>query len=426
MFKLKENRTSITTEILAGITTFSAMMYILVVNPAILSQTGMDPGALLAATIFASAVMTLSMGLFTNLPLALAPGMGLNAFFTYTLCLGKGLPWQSALGLVFYSGVLFFVLSFTNLRPKILAAIPGSVRKGLTIGIGFFIILIGLKNAGMVVASPATLITLGNFSDPSVSVVLLGLILAAVLHQRKVPASLLLSMAFITLVDLFLGKAHLPATFFSTPPSLAPTFLKLDFQYFWQHLGIALPLTFSLFFVDFFDNMGTLIGVTTRAKLVDEKGEIRNLGRALKADAFAAMFGSLLGTSSVTSYIESAAGVEQGGRTGLTAVTVAGCFLLSLFIAPVLLFVPLSATTPALVMVGVFMMSEIRGLDFEDLGESLSAFITMVMIPFSFSISEGLGLGLVTYVALKLLNGKLVRSDLITVILAILFLIHLI
>lgn len=424
MFKLSENHTTKKTEILAGITTFSAMMYILVVNPAILSASGMNPEALLAATIYASALMTLSMGLFTNLPLALAPGMGLNAFFTYTLCLGKGIPWQAALGIVFYSGVLFFLLTLSGLRQKILAAIPKSVRQGLTVGIGLFIALIGLKNSGIVVASPATLITLGKVSDPQIAVVILGIMLAGALHLKKIPASLLLSMLFITISFFFLGKVTLPENFFSAPPSLSATFFQLDFKFFWNNLSLCLPLVLSLFFVDLFDNMGTLLGVCSRAKLVNENGEIKNIDRALKADAFAAMIGAILGTSSVTSYIESAAGVEQGGRTGLTSVTVAICFLLSLFIAPFFLMIPLSATTPALVLVGAFMISEIKSLDLENLEVALPAFITMIMIPFSFSIAEGLGLGLVTYVMLKLLTFKMTKNDLFALALALLFTLH--
>ncbi len=425
MFKLKDFKTTLPREIIAGITTFSAMMYILVVNPAILSQAGMDASAVLAATVFSSAIMTLSMGIFTNLPIALAPGMGLNAFFTYTLCLGHGLSWQSSLGLVFYSGILFLLITMSGLRPKIMAAIPVSVRRGLTFGIGVFITLIGLKNSGLVVASKATLITLGSFSDPSVSIVFVGILLAAVLHFKKVPASLLLSMMFITISFMALGKVNVPAHLFSTPPSLAPTFLKLDLSFFWQHLGMCLPLLLSLFFVDFFDNMGTLIGVISRAKLYDERGQIRNVDRALKADAFAATLGAALGTSSVTSYIESAAGVEQGGRTGLTSVVVAVCFLISLFLSPLFLAVPLAATTPALVMVGVFMMAEIRELDFDDLTEALPAFVTMIMIPFSFSISEGLGLGLTTYAVLRLFSGRLEKRDLISLVIAGLYCVHL-
>lgn len=402
MFKLSEHNTTPRTEILAGITTFTSMMYILVVNPAILSASGMPGEAVLAATIYASALMTLSMGLFTNLPIALAPGMGLNAFFTYTLCLGQKIPWQASLGLVFYSGVLFLLLTLTGLRKKILALIPEPVRHGLTVGIGLFITLIGLKNAHIIVASPATLITLGDIKDPQVWIIMLGILLAAFLYLKKVSASLLISIVFITVGFFALGKISLPDHFFSTPPSLAPTFMQLDFSFFWNNLGLCLPLVLSLFFVDLFDNMGTLLAVCSRARLTDENGEIKNLNRALKADAFAAMVGAMLGTSSVTSYIESAAGVEQGGRTGLVGVTVAVCFLLSLFIAPLLLFIPVSATTPALVMVGFFMMSEIKRVNFDHIETALPAFITMVMIPFTFSIAEGLGFGLICYFIFRL------------------------
>ncbi len=417
MFHLQDNNTNPRTEILAGLTTFVSMMYILVVNPVILSAAGMPQEAVLAATILASALMTLSMGLFTNLPIALAPGMGLNAFFTYTLCLGQNIPWQGALGIVFYSGVLFLILTLTGFRKKILNLIPESLRHGLTVGIGLFITLIGLKNAGLIVAHPATLITLGPLGDPQTIIILLGIGLAAFLHLKKVTASLLLSILFITLSFIMMGKVTLPSSPFSLPPSLAPTFLQLDFSYFWQHLSLCLPLTLSLFFVDLFDNMGTLLAVCSRAKLQNEKGEIKNIDRALKADAFAAMAGAILGTSSVTSYIESAAGVEQGGRTGLVSVTVAICFLLALFLAPVILSVPLSATTPALVMVGFFMISEVKNIPFAKISHALPAFITMIMIPFSFSIAHGFGMGLVCYAFFKLLsffqNKKLTSSRLI-------------
>lgn len=407
MFKLEENQTTVRTEILAGVTTFSSMMYILVVNPAILSAGGVPTEAVLAATIFASAIMTLSMGLFTNLPIALAPGMGLNAFFTYTLCIGKGIPWQAALGMVFYSGVLFLLLTLTGLRKKILTLIPDSIRHGLTVGIGLFITLIGLKNAGIIVAHPATLITLGDIRDPQLIIILLGIVLAAFLHMKKIAGSLLLSILFITIGFLIIGKASLPTYVFSTPPSLSPTFFQLDFMYFWHNLALCLPLTLSLFFVDLFDNMGTLLAVCSRANLYDETGEVKNINRALKADAFAAMLGATLGTSSVTSYIESAAGVEQGGRTGLVSVTTAVCFLLALFLAPVILAVPLSATTPALVLVGFFMLSEVVKIDFHKMESALPAFLTMIMIPFTFSIAEGFGFGLVSYFILKLVRTAL-------------------
>jgi len=403
-FKLKENNSNVKTEIIAGITTFSAMVYILVVNPAILSQTGMSHEALLAATIYSSALMTLSMGLFTNLPLALAPGMGLNAFFTYTLCLGKGIPWQAALGLVFYSGILFFTLTLTGLRKKILDLIPSSIRHALTVGIGLFITLIGLKNAGIVVASPATMITLGNVSEPAVLIVMLGILLAGFLHLKKVSASLLISIIFISLCFFAIGKTSAPTAIISHPPSISATFMQLDFKFFWNNLALCLPLVLSLFLVDLFDNIGTLLAVCSRAKIT------ANLDRALKADAFAAMFGAVLGTSSVTSYIESAAGVEQGGRTGLTSVVVAICFLLALFLAPLFLSIPVAATTPALVLVGYFMMSEIKHIDLSKIESALPAFITMIMIPFSFSIAEGLGLGLLAYLILATFN-KIFKSN---------------
>lgn len=404
LFSLEQNQTTVKTEILAGITTFTAMVYILVVNPAILSVSGMPAEAVLGATIFSAALMTLSMAFFTNLPVALAPGMGLNAFFTYTLCMGVGMSWQAALGLVFYSGVLFLILTISGLRKKILSLIPESIRHGLTVGIGLFITLIGLKNAGIIVPHPATLITLGNAQDSQLWIVLGGIILAGYLHLRRVSAGLLLSIIFISVCLVIIGKSPAPSQIFSLPPSITSTFLQLDLMYFWNNLGQCLPLVLSLFLVDLFDNLGTLLAVCSRARLLDEKGEIRNIDKALKADAFAAMVGACLGTSSVTSYIESAAGVEQGGRTGLTSVTVAVCFLLSLFLAPLFLSIPLAATTPALVLVGFFMISEITRVDFGKIETALPAFITMIMIPFTFSIAEGLAMGLVTYFVFRILR----------------------
>ena len=411
MFDLKGHKTTVQTEIIAGLSTFSAMMYILVVNPAILSQAGMDQGALLVATILSSAVMTLLMGLYANLPLALAPGMGLNAFFTYTMCLGYGLSWQSALGLVFYSGVLFFILSLTGLRLKVIKLIPESIKKGLTVGIGLFIALIGLKNAGIIIKSDATLVTLGNLSDPSVLVVISGIVVAAILTMKRFTGSLILSMVFIAAAFAALGKIQAPPSLVSMPPSLEPLFFKLDLGYLWSHLSLAVPLVLSLFFVDLFDNMGTLLSVTKRAKLFDKNGEIKNQDKALRADAFAAMFGAAVGTSSVTSYVESAVGVEQGGRTGLTAVVVAICFLLALFFAPLILLVPIAATTPSLVMVGFFMMSEITTVNFDDLRQGFPAFITAVMIPLTFSISEGLLFGIGVYILMRFFKNKSTQKE---------------
>jgi AGZA family xanthine/uracil permease-like MFS transporter len=313
------------------------------------------------------------------------------------MCLNQNIPWEAALGMVFYSGFLFLLMTLTGLRKKILKLIPECIRHGLTVGIGLFITLIGLKNAGIIVDHPATLLTLGDVRDPQLIIILIGILLAGFLFMKRVSASLLLSMLFIAFGFILIGKVSMPSAVFSLPPGLSQTFMKMDLSYFWNNLGLCLPITLSLFFIDLFDNMGTLIAVCTRAKLHDEKGEIKNLDRALKADAFAAMFGAIIGTSSVTSYIESAAGVEQGGRTGLVSVVTGICFLLALFIAPLILAIPLSATTPALVMVGFLMMSEVKNLNFDHVATALPAFITMIMIPFTFSIAEGLLCGLVAH-----------------------------
>ncbi len=399
---MKFLNSNIKTEILAGITTFVAMSYILVVNPLILSQTGMNPEAIFIATALASAVMTLVMGLYANLPIALAPGMGLNAFFTYTLCLSKGIPWQGALGIVFYSGILFFLITMIGLRKRIIALLPRSVRIGLTTGIGLFITLIGLKNAQIIVANPATLISLGDIFSAKVLVIFLGILLSILLKVKKVPGFIFISIVFITLGYFLLGEIKTPETLFLTSFDLNETFFKLDFRYFWDHLALCIPLLLSLLFVDMFDNLGTLISVGTKAGLIEKNGEIKNMDKALRSDAFAAMIGAVLGTSSVVSYIESATGVEQGGKTGLTAVVVAVCFILSLFLGPLFLMIPIAATTPALVFVGISMISEIREIDFDDLLELFPAFVTMIMIPFTFSIAEGIGFGLVSYFVLKL------------------------
>jgi AGZA family xanthine/uracil permease-like MFS transporter len=409
---LKSFNANLKTEILAGLTTFIAMSYILVVNPLILGQTGMNAEALFIATALASAIMTLIMGLYANLPIALAPGMGLNAFFTYTLCLNKGIPWQGALGIVFYSGILFFLITVLGLRKKIISVLPTSIRIGLTVGIGLFITLIGLKNANIVVANPATLISLGNIFSTKILVIFFGIILSVLLKIKKVPGFLFISIIFITIVYFFLGEIKTPSTLLSSSFNLNETFFKLDLLYFWNHLSLCLPLLITLLFVDMFDNLGTLISVGTKAGLMDKNGEIKNMDQALRSDAFAAMIGAILGTSSVVSYIESATGVEQGGKTGMTAIVVAFCFILSLLFAPLFLMIPIAATTPALVFVGVSMIAEIREIDFDNILDLFPAFITMIMIPFSFSIAEGIAIGLAAHVLiLSALNGfKFLRN----------------
>jgi adenine/guanine/hypoxanthine permease len=432
-FELTRHGTTVRREVIAGITTFAAMAYILAVNPGILSIAGIDKGALITATALASAIMTVVMALATNYPIALAPGMGLNAFFTFGICLGANIPWPAALGLVFYSGVLFFLLSVTGVRQRLLSAIPHELKLAITCGIGLFIAFIGLKNGGVIVADKATFVTLGSFRDPAPLMVLGGTTLAAVLVWRRVPGAIVLTVAALTLIGLALptpdGKGTVtprPEAFISAPASLAPTFLKLDLGYFWTNWRTCLPLLLALLFVDLFDNMGTLIGVCQRAGLLDERGQLPKIGRALLADASAAMVGSTLGTSTVTSYIESAAGVEAGGRTGLTSIVTAVCFLLALFLSPLIAIIPAAATAPALVIVGVFMMQSLADLDMRDFSKALPAVVTMLAMPLTFSIAEGIAIGFVVYVVFNLFTGRAARVTPLAYLLGALFLTHLI
>jgi adenine/guanine/hypoxanthine permease len=430
-FSLKEHQTSVSQEIIAGLTTFAAMAYILAVNPSILSTTGMDKGALITATAVASAVMTVVMALATNYPIALAPGMGLNAFFAFTICGAKGVPWNAALGLVFYGGLIFMALSMSGLRQKLVAAIPMELKLAITGGIGFFIAFIGLKNGGVVVANPATFVALGDLSKPGPLLVIVGIIATAILVTRKVPGAIILVIAGLTIAGFFIPAPDgtgmitpLPIGIVNLPASLAPTFLKLDLAYLWSHFFAALPLVLAILFVDLFDNMGTLIGVSKRAGLLDEKGDLPKIGRAFMADAGAAMLGSCLGTSTVTSYIESAAGVEAGGRTGLTVIITGCLFLLSLFLTPLILIIPAVATAPALVIVGAFMMQGLAELELDDFEKAAPAFVTILAMPLAFSISEGIAFGLLTYVGLKLGTGKAGEVGWVTYVLAILFILH--
>ncbi|MBI2924731.1 MAG: NCS2 family permease [Verrucomicrobia bacterium] len=433
-FKLSEHGTTLRTELTAGLTTFAAMAYVLAVNPAILSTTGMDVGAVITATALASALMTALMALLTNYPIALAPGMGVNAFFAYTICQGMKMPWQAALAMVFLNGALFFVLSVTGIRRKIIDAFPFELKVAITCGIGLFIAFIGLKNGHVIVSSDATLVTAGDLGSPEALLVLFGVILTAVLHWRKVRGAIILSVLALTVVGFFVpGPAdnggaltQLPEKVVDVPASLAPTFLALDFQYVFAHFRETLPLILAFLFVDLFDNMGTLIGVCNRAGLLDPHGNLPKIGRALAADATAAMVGSCLGTSTVTSYIESAAGVEEGGRTGLTSLVVALCFLLALFFHPIIRMIPAVATAPALVIVGVFMMQGIAALHLKDFAKAVPAVLIMLLMPLTFSISEGLAIGFVVYVAFKLGTGRGREVSVTGYVLGAFFLAHLI
>ena len=412
-FRLSEQRTTLRTEVTAGLTTFAAMAYILAVNPNILSAAGMDRAALVTATGLASALMTTVFALATNYPIALAPGLGMNAFFAYTLCVGLKVPWQAALGLTFLSGVLFLLLTVTGLRRRIIEAIPRELKTAISCGIGLFIAYNGLKNAGIVAPDPNTFVKAGALSSPPVLLALGGIVLTAVLVWRKVRGAMILAILALSVIGLFLpapgGEGRLtklPATLISLPASLAPSFLKLDLGYVFSNFVVLLPALLALLFVDLFDNMGTLIGVCQRAGLLDARGNLPRIGRALAADAGAAMAGACLGTSTVTSYIESAAGVEEGGRTGLTSLVVATCFLLALCFSPVILAVPAVATAPALVVVGIFMMQGVTRLDLADFSIAAPCVLTMVLMPLTSSISEGLSLGFLCYVALKLGTGR--------------------
>jgi AGZA family xanthine/uracil permease-like MFS transporter len=407
------------------------MAYVLAINPLILSKAGLDPAALVTATALTAALMTVLMALFTNYPIALAPGMGLNAFFTFTICLQKGVPWQAALGLVFYGGVFFFCLTVSGIRQKVVEAIPRDFKTAITCGIGLFIAFLGLKDGGVVVANPATFVTIGNIAAPETLLVVIGLITTSICIVRRIPGAIILNILLITVVDLGLRGAgiiaepvHLPSRWIDWPASLAPIAFKLDFGWFWAHLGLAIPLVFSLLFVDLFDNMGTLIGVCQRAGLLDANGNLPRIGRAFTADACAAMIGSCVGTSTVTSYIESAAGVEAGGRTGLTSITTAACFLLSLFLTPIILLIPAAATAPALVIIGVLMFQSAADLHLREFNRAVPVAVAIMMMPLTFSISEGIALGLLTDLGIKLGTGKAREIRPLEYVLGVLFTLH--
>ena len=403
LFRLGENGTTVRTEIVAGATTFLTMAYIALVNPQILSAAGMDKGAVFVATCLASALATRFMALYANYPLALAPGMGLNAYFTYGVVLGLHYRWQLALGAVFISGCLFLVLSLTRVREWIIDTIPLSQKIAISAGIGLFLGIIALKDAGIVVASPATLVTLGDLKAPATLLAAAGFVVMVALDRRRVPGAIIIAVLGTAFAGILLHVSPF-AGIASLPPSLAPTFLALDLKGALD-IGIA-TIIFVFLFVDLFDNTGTLVGVAYRAGLVDADGHIPRLGRVLVVDSAASIAGSLLGTSTVTSYIESAAGVRAGGRTGLTGVVVAALFLLTLFCAPLAQSVPEYATAPALLFVACLMARGFSELDWNDVTEYAPAVVTALTMPLTFSIANGIAFGFITYAAVKLLAGR--------------------
>jgi AGZA family xanthine/uracil permease-like MFS transporter len=409
LFHLKENNTDVRTEIVAGITTFMTMAYIIIVNPLILSAAGMDRGAVMVATILSSAATTLFMGLYANYPFALAPGMGLNAFFVVAAEV-MGLGWQVALAAVFINGVIFFLLSVTRLREYIINSIPATIKLATSVGIGLFIALIGFELGGIVVdgADKGLLVSLGNFSDPSVLLAVAGLVITGFFVARKVKGALLYGILITTVIGIIAGLVDMPSAIISAPPSLAPTVLEFDFSgLFGAGLATIITVVFTLTFVDMFDTIGTLIGVATKSNMLDEEGKLPRGRQALVVDSVGTMFGAALGTSTVTTYVESSAGVAEGGRTGLTAVVTGLLFLVALFFSPIVNIIPSAATAPALIIVGLFMMSPVTKINFEDYTESIPAFLTIVMMPFTWSIAEGLVFGILAYVILKVLTGQI-------------------
>lgn len=417
-FKLKENGTNIRTEVIAGITTFLTMAYILAVNPGILSATGMDANALFTATALAAIVGTLVMALWAKLPFALAPGMGLNAFFAFTVVLGMGYSWQFALTAVLIEGIIFIFLTIFNIREAIVDAIPGSIKTAISAGIGLFIAFIGLQNAGIIVNNDATLVHLGNITSGSALLALIGLVVTSVLIIKKIKGDLLIGIIVTALIGIPMGITQMNG-FASLPPSIEPIFFKFDFsQVFTFDMMI---IVFTFLFVDIFDTLGTLVGVSRKANMLDKNGKIPNAKKAFMADAVGTTVGAMLGTSTVTTYVESAAGVSEGGRTGLTALVTALCFAAALFFAPLFIAIPGAATAPALILVGLFMISPIKDLDLNDYSESIPAFICILAMPLAYSIAEGITLGVLSYVLINLLAGNFKKLSIPMYILAVLF-----
>jgi AGZA family xanthine/uracil permease-like MFS transporter len=392
----------------AGLTTFLTMAYIIFVNPDILSMAGMDKNAVFVATCLAAAFGSLVMGFYANYPIALAPGMGLNAFFTFGVVKGMGVSWEIALAAVLVSGVLFLILSILPTREWIINSIPRSQKLAIAAGIGLFLGFIGLKSAGLVVDHPATLVTLGNLVSLKVLLAFLGFIVIVALDYKKVPGAIIIGILLVAIVGTMTGAANGPASFVSMPPDPSPTFLALDMAGFLELAGATmLVLVFSFLLVDLFDTAGTLIGLGHQAKMLDNDGNLPNIGKALVADSSATVAGAMLGTSSTTSYIESASGIRAGGRTGLTAVAAAFLFLLALFFAPLATWVPGFATAPAIVFVACMMARGLAEIDWDDVTEFVPAVITALMMPLTFSIATGIGLGFIAYVSIKLLSGRL-------------------
>ncbi len=420
LFKLSTHGTNVKTEIIAGITTFMTMAYILVVNPDILSAAGMDKNAVFTATALSAAFATLLMAFSANLPFALAPGMGLNAFFAFSVVKGMGYSWQFALTAVLIEGIIFIILTLTNVREAIINGMPMVIKNAVSVGIGLFIAFIGLQNAGIIVKEDNVLVKLGNVTDPAVLLALIGILITGILLIKKVKGALLIGMLLTTIGGIFIGETTLPKTFISIPPSIKP----IAFQF----VGLKdilsfnmLVVIFTFLFVDLFDTLGTLIGVSTKANMLDKDGKLPRAKQALFADAVGTTVGAMMGTSTVTTYVESASGVAEGGRTGLTALTTGILFLAAVIFSPIFTAVPKQATAAVLILVGSFMMSPILKINFDDFTDAIPAFLTIIMMPLAYSIAEGLVFGVISYVLLKALTGKAKEVHPMMYIIAILF-----
>ena len=423
-FGLDPAKHSIRTEIIAGITTFLTMAYILAVNPSIfsaLASQGMPTDAVFTATALAAIVGCLVMSIYAKKPFGLAPGMGLNAFFVFTVCLGMGHTWQMALTAIFLEGILFILLTVTNVRKLIVDAIPLSLKRAIGAGIGLYIAFIGLKSAGIIVSSESTSVTLGSFSEPTAILAIIGLILTSVLVILKVRGGMLIGIIITTLIGIPMGVTNYSGIV-STPPSIAPIFCQFE----WAHIFSwdMLAIVFTFLFIDMFDTIGTVVGVSVKSGMVDEKGNVDGINKVLMADAVATVAGAAFGTSTTTTYIESASGVSEGGRTGLTSFTIALCFAIALLFSPLFLAIPGAATGPVLFIVGVMMTAPVKEIDWEDYSEAIPAFVTMLLMPLAYSTSDGIMLGLISYVFLNTLTGKVKKVSVMMWILAILFILR--
>lgn len=420
-FRLKENNTDVKTEFIAGLTTFMTMAYILIVNPSILSAAGMDQGAVFTATALSAVIATLIMGLYAKLPFAQAPGMGLNAFFAYTIVIQMGYSFEFALTAVLLEGIIFILLTIFNVREAIVDSIPKGIKNAISVGIGLLIALIGLEGAGIVVHTDGgTIVSLGNIVSGSGLLAIIGLLITSVLIAKNVKGALFIGMIITAIIGIPMGITPMPSKIVSMPPSIAPTFFKFDFHNIFS-LDMVIAL-FTLLFMDMFDTIGTLVGVATKAKMLDKDGKVPNIKKALFSDAVGTTLGACLGTSTVSTFVESASGVAEGGRTGLTAVSTAFMFFLALFFAPLFAVITPAVTASALVLVGLFMIEPIKEIDLHDFTEAIPAFLTIIMMPFAYSISDGIVFGVISYIILKLFSGKRKEISLTTVILGLVFL----